>query len=57
MSELFTYGSVGRAPGNWCLYPEAEITNPPAKPGWQYNYVHFIAHSAGSNLIYPYSVT
>jgi hypothetical protein len=23
MSELFTYGSVGRAPGNWCLYPEA----------------------------------
>jgi hypothetical protein len=22
MSELFTYGSVGRAPGNRCLYPE-----------------------------------
>ena len=22
MREIFTYGSVGRAPGNWCLYPE-----------------------------------
>jgi hypothetical protein len=29
-----------------------EIVNPPAKPGWQYNYVHFIAHSAGSRLIH-----
>ncbi len=22
MREIFTYGSVGRAPGNRCLYPE-----------------------------------
>ena len=22
MREIFTYGSVGRAPGNMCLYPE-----------------------------------
>jgi len=20
--EIFTHGSVGRAPGNWCLYPD-----------------------------------
>ena len=26
MRESFTYGSVGRAPGNRCLYPE---------PGWK----------------------
>jgi hypothetical protein len=24
MREIFTSGSVGRAPGNRCLYPEAE---------------------------------
>ena len=24
MREIFTYGSVGRAPGNRCLYPEAD---------------------------------
>jgi len=24
MRENFTYGSVGRAPGNRCLYPEAD---------------------------------
>ena len=24
MRESFTYGSVGRAPGNRCLYPEAD---------------------------------
>jgi len=22
MREIFKSGSVGRAPGNWCLYPE-----------------------------------
>ena len=26
MRESFTYGSVGRAPGNRCLYPEIEST-------------------------------
>ena len=24
MREIFKYGSVGRAPGNRCLYPEAD---------------------------------
>jgi len=24
MREIFTYGSVGRAPGNRCLYPEGD---------------------------------
>ena len=24
MRESFTYGSVGRAPGNRCLYPEVD---------------------------------
>jgi hypothetical protein len=24
MRETFTSGSVGRAPGNWCLYPEMQ---------------------------------
>jgi len=24
MREIFTYGSVGRAPGNRCLYPELD---------------------------------
>ena len=24
MREIFTYGSVGRAPGNRCLYPEPD---------------------------------
>ena len=24
MRKIFTYGSVGRAPGNRCLYPEAD---------------------------------
>ncbi len=29
MREFFTSGTVGRAPGNWCLYPErSEIENP-----------------------------
>jgi hypothetical protein len=28
MSELFTYGTVGRAPGNRCLYPERLNTTP-----------------------------
>ncbi|OEU62106.1 MAG: hypothetical protein BBJ57_01045 [Desulfobacterales bacterium PC51MH44] len=27
MRESFTYGSVGRAPGNRCLYPENDINN------------------------------
>ena len=29
MREIFTYGSVGGAPGNRCFYPEGE----PKKPG------------------------
>ena len=28
MREIFTYGSVGRAPGNWCFYPEIGIGLP-----------------------------
>jgi hypothetical protein len=28
MREIFTYGSVGRAPGNRCLYPEADGKKP-----------------------------
>ena len=24
MREIFTYGSVGRAPGDRCLYPEVD---------------------------------
>ena len=24
MREIFTYGTVGRAPGNRCLYPEPD---------------------------------
>ena len=27
MSQLLTYGSVGRAPGNRCLYPEQSVMN------------------------------
>jgi hypothetical protein len=27
MREIFTYGSVGRAPGNRCLYPETDALN------------------------------
>jgi hypothetical protein len=25
MREIFTYGTVGRAPGNRCLYPEPDV--------------------------------
>jgi hypothetical protein len=25
MREIFKYGSVGRAPGDRCLYPEADV--------------------------------
>jgi hypothetical protein len=28
MRETFTSGSVGRAPGNRCLYPEADAGKP-----------------------------
>jgi hypothetical protein len=28
MRETFTSGSVGRAPGNRCLYPEADCLQP-----------------------------
>jgi hypothetical protein len=28
MSKLLTYGSVGRAPGNRCLYPDRAEINP-----------------------------
>ena len=27
MREIFKYGSVGRAPGNRCLYPEPDREN------------------------------
>jgi len=26
--EIFTHGTVGRAPGNWCLYPDAVKISP-----------------------------
>ena len=29
MRETFTSGSVGRAPGNRCLYPEPDCLQPP----------------------------
>src|SRR5258708_25569372 len=29
MRETFTSGSVGRAPGNRCLYPESDAFQPP----------------------------
>jgi hypothetical protein len=28
MRSLRTFGSVGRAPGNWCLYPEPDCRQP-----------------------------
>jgi hypothetical protein len=31
MREIFTSGSVGRAPGNRCLYPEADGVQLPLK--------------------------
>ena len=27
MREIFTYGSVGGAPGNRCFYPEADLVS------------------------------
>jgi len=32
MRETFTSGSVGRAPGNWCLYPEGDGLQRPLVP-------------------------
>ncbi len=32
MRETFTSGSVGRAPGNRCLYPEPDRLQPPLVP-------------------------
>jgi hypothetical protein len=32
MRESFTYGTVGRAPGNRCLYPEPDRENVAAFP-------------------------
>jgi hypothetical protein len=32
MRETFTSGSVGRAPGNRCLYPEADCLQRPLVP-------------------------
>jgi hypothetical protein len=32
MRETFTSGSVGRAPGNRCLYPESDGEQPPLVP-------------------------
>jgi len=35
MSKLLTYGSVGRATGNRCLYPEVlEVSNQPQYTGF-----------------------
>jgi len=34
MREIFTYGSVGRAPGNRCLYPEADSQGGVALAVW-----------------------
>ena len=31
MRETFTSGSVGRAPGNWCLYPEGDGLQRPVR--------------------------
>jgi hypothetical protein len=35
MRETFTSGSVGRAPGNRCLYPEGDGGQPPLRCGFQ----------------------
>jgi len=32
MREIFTSGSVGRAPGNRCLYPETDAVDRAADP-------------------------
>ena len=35
MRETFTSGSVGRAPGNRCLYPEADCLQPTLRSGFR----------------------
>jgi hypothetical protein len=35
MRATFTSGSVGRAPGNRCLYPEADRLQRPLRSGFQ----------------------
>jgi hypothetical protein len=35
MRETFTSGSVGRAPGNRCLYPEADAFQRPLRSRFQ----------------------
>jgi hypothetical protein len=35
MRETFTTGSVGRAPGNRCLYPEADALRRPLRSRFQ----------------------
>ena len=35
MRETFTSGSVGRAPGNRCLYPEPDCLQPPLRCGFR----------------------
>ena len=34
LRKIFTYGSVGRAPGNRCFYPEADSTKRKKVPRW-----------------------
>ena len=40
MREIFTYGSVGRAPGDRCLYPEQGILQKPKYIGLQGSLLH-----------------
>jgi hypothetical protein len=35
MRETFTSGSVGRAPGNRCLYPEPDCLQPTLRSGFR----------------------
>jgi hypothetical protein len=35
MRSLRTSGAVGRAPGNRCLYPEADCLQPPLRSGFR----------------------
>jgi len=44
MREIFTSGSVGRAPGNRCLYPEADVVRGVDLCAW--SFLPFIAHKS-----------
>ena len=49
MREIFTSGTVGRAPGNRCLYPEADAKNRAADLHKKMN-IGFLASHNGSNM-------